>query len=52
MKLIGQWGDEMIIADLPLPGLKLIEIEKRGDERGFFARTYCADEFAGFIVCI
>ena len=36
----------MIIADLPLPGLKLIEIEKRGDERGFFARTYCADEFA------
>ena len=36
----------MIISDLPLPGLKLIELEKRSDERGFFARSYCADEFA------
>lgn len=24
----------------------LIEIEKRGDERGFFARTFCEEEFA------
>jgi dTDP-4-dehydrorhamnose 3,5-epimerase len=24
----------------------LIELEKRGDERGFFARTFCAKEFA------
>lgn len=23
----------------------LIELEKRGDERGFFARTFCAEEF-------
>ncbi|WP_291197249.1 dTDP-4-dehydrorhamnose 3,5-epimerase [Hyphomonas sp.] len=24
----------------------LIELERRGDDRGFFARTFCADEFA------
>lgn len=28
-----------------LPGAFLIELEPHGDERGFFARTYCADEF-------
>lgn len=30
---------------LPLPGAFRIEIERREDERGFFARTFCADEF-------
>ena len=29
-----------------LPGLWLIELELREDERGFFARTYCETEFA------
>ncbi|MEK7166434.1 MAG: dTDP-4-dehydrorhamnose 3,5-epimerase [Patescibacteria group bacterium] len=29
-----------------LNGAYLIELEKRVDERGFFARTWCADEFA------
>ncbi len=24
----------------------LIDLERRGDDRGFFARTFCADEFA------
>lgn len=24
----------------------LIDLERRGDERGFFARTFCVDEFA------
>lgn len=24
----------------------VIDLERRGDERGFFARTFCADEFA------
>ena len=28
-------------------GAYLIEIEKRGDERGFFARAFCEREFAG-----
>ena len=30
----------------PLDGAYLIEMEKRGDERGFFARAYCEREFA------
>jgi dTDP-4-dehydrorhamnose 3,5-epimerase len=30
---------------LPIPGAFRIEIDKSGDERGFFARTFCADEF-------
>ena len=29
-----------------LPGAVLIELERRDDERGFFARTYCDREFA------
>lgn len=30
----------------PLPGVFLIEPEPMEDERGFFARTFCAQEFA------
>ncbi|MCK8786201.1 dTDP-4-dehydrorhamnose 3,5-epimerase [Roseomonas sp. NAR14] len=29
----------------PLVGACLVELEKRGDERGFFARYFCEDEF-------
>ena len=29
----------------PLQGARLIELEKRGDERGFFARAFCEREF-------
>ncbi|MDX2196649.1 MAG: dTDP-4-dehydrorhamnose 3,5-epimerase [Cytophagales bacterium] len=29
-----------------LPGAYIIDVEKREDERGFFARTFCTDEFA------
>jgi dTDP-4-dehydrorhamnose 3,5-epimerase len=29
-----------------LPGAFVVEIERHGDERGFFARTWCAREFA------
>ncbi len=28
------------------PEARLIELQRRGDERGFFARTFCEDEFA------
>ena len=28
-----------------LAGAFVVEPEPRGDERGFFARTYCRDEF-------
>ena len=29
----------------PLPNARTIELEKRGDERGFFARMFCEREF-------
>jgi dTDP-4-dehydrorhamnose 3,5-epimerase len=36
----------MKFTPLPLGGAYLIDLEKRGDERGFFARFYCETEFA------
>ena len=36
----------MIFHGTPLVGARLIELEKRGDERGFFARLFCEREFA------
>lgn len=35
----------MIFAETGLPGAYVIEIERRVDERGFFARTWCQAEF-------
>lgn len=35
----------MIFHETPLPGAYLIDVEKREDERGFFARTWCLQEF-------
>ena len=32
----------------PLDGAWLIEEERRGDSRGWFARSFCAEEFAAF----
>jgi dTDP-4-dehydrorhamnose 3,5-epimerase len=37
----------MLFEEQFIPGLYVIEIEPRADERGFFARTWCADELAG-----
>lgn len=37
----------MKFTETPLPGAYLIELEKRGDDRGFFARAFCENEFAG-----
>ncbi len=34
----------MIIHQTPIPGLATIHLEKKGDERGWFARTFCVDE--------
>lgn len=31
----------------PIPGAYLVDIQPAEDERGFFARTYCEDEFRG-----
>ena len=36
----------MIFKETPLAGAFLVELEKRGDERGFFARAFCTKEFA------
>jgi dTDP-4-dehydrorhamnose 3,5-epimerase len=36
----------MIFTKTPLAGAYLIDLEPRGDARGFFARTFCAREFA------
>ena len=36
----------MIFTETPLKGAYLIDLEKRGDERGFFARAFCEREFA------
>src|SRR6056297_1844934 len=36
----------MIFTETPLAGAYLIDLEPRGDARGVFARTFCADTFA------
>jgi dTDP-4-dehydrorhamnose 3,5-epimerase len=36
----------VIFAETKLGGAFLVDLERREDERGFFARTWCADEFA------
>ena len=35
----------MIFQETPLAGAYVIELEKKGDDRGFFARAYCEREF-------
>lgn len=36
----------MIFRETPLKGAYLIDLEKRADDRGFFARVFCTREFA------
>lgn len=36
----------MILRPAPLAGAFVVEVEPHGDERGYFARTWCHDEFA------
>ena len=38
----------MKFTETPLQGAYIIEIEKREDERGFFARGFCKDEFRNY----
>jgi dTDP-4-dehydrorhamnose 3,5-epimerase len=35
----------MIFTETKLPGLYLVDLERREDERGFFARSWCLNEF-------
>ncbi len=30
----------------PIDGVLVVDLETRGDDRGFFARAFCADEFS------
>ena len=34
--------------ELPLPGAFMIDVNKSGDDRGFFARAWCKNEFEEF----
>ena len=36
----------MIFTPSPLAGAFLIDLEKKGDDRGFFARAFCQNEFS------
>ncbi len=36
----------MIFTPTALPGLTLVDLEPRRDDRGYLARTFCAQEFA------
>ena len=36
---------QVIFTETPLPGAFVIDLEMREDERGFFARAWCEDEF-------
>jgi len=36
----------MIFTETELPGAFILDLERRGDERGFFARMFCQREFA------
>ena len=35
----------MIFTETKLPGAYVIEVERREDQRGFFGRTFCREEF-------
>jgi dTDP-4-dehydrorhamnose 3,5-epimerase len=36
----------MIFTECPMAGAWLVDVERAADERGFFARTHCRNEFA------
>lgn len=38
----------MIFTPTPLKGAYLIDLEKKGDDRGFFARAFCEKEFSQY----
>lgn len=41
----------MLFLPTALPGVYVVEVEPKGDDRGLFARTYCRDEFAARGLC-
>ncbi len=45
MTATGATGVGLRFTELELPGVFLVDLEPRGDERGFFSRTFSADLF-------
>jgi dTDP-4-dehydrorhamnose 3,5-epimerase len=41
----------MKFTETPLPGAFIIDLEKKGDERGFFARYFCKKEYGVHNLC-
>jgi dTDP-4-dehydrorhamnose 3,5-epimerase len=41
----------MFIQDTSIPGVKIVELDRKADERGFFARGWCTKEFAAAGLC-
>lgn len=41
----------MFIQDTPIVDAKIVELDKKADERGFFARGWCTREFAAAGLC-
>ena len=41
----------MFIYSTSIPGAKIVELDKKADERGFFARGWCTREFAAAGLC-
>ena len=37
----------MLFSETAIPGVWILEQERRADERGYFSRTWCADELGG-----
>lgn len=44
----GKSGRKMKFIETPLAGAYVIELEKREDDRGYFARTFCEKEFSDY----
>lgn len=42
----------MIFKELSIAGARLIDVERRTDERGYFARLWCRDEFAAHGIAV
>ena len=42
----------MLFSPLSIAGAWLVEIQPHHDERGFFARTWCREEFAAHGICV
>src|ERR687886_555075 len=43
---LSPWAEAMIFTRTRLPDAAIIDVERRGDERGFLARVFCEREFA------